>query len=171
MSKNDSEGLYTDPNSFNPKVNAIPLSDVDTHPKGKAGIKDLVMDASSQFSSLVRSEVELAKTELTQSAKKAGIAAGLFGAAGVIAAYSSFFLFFFLAELLATWLPRWAAFLIVFVFMLVLVAALALVGVKQIKGVKKPEKTIESVNDMKELVPSRDGNGSRSLGQESGMYT
>ena len=38
MSKNDSEGLYTDPNSFNPQVNAIPLSDVDTHPKGKAGI-------------------------------------------------------------------------------------------------------------------------------------
>ena len=171
MSKNDSEGLYTDPNSFNPQVNAIPLSDVDTHPKGKAGIKDLVMDASSQFSSLVRSEVELAKTELTQSAKKAGIAAGLFGAAGVIAAYSSFFLFFFLAELLDTWLPRWAAFLIVFAFMLVLVGILAAIGIKQIKGVKKPEKTIESVNDMKELVPSRGANSARALNTEQGLYT
>jgi len=171
VSKSDSEGLYTDPNSFNPQVNAIPLSDVDTHPKGKAGIKDLVLDASSQFSSLVRSEVELAKTELAQSAKKAGIAAGLFGAAGVIAAYSSFFLFFFLAELLATWLPRWAAFLIVFAFMLILVAALAIIGIKQVKGVKKPEKTIESVNDMKELVPSRGGSNARALSQEKGMYT
>ena len=113
----------------------------------------------------------MAKTELAQSAKKAGIAAGLFGAAGVIAAYSSFFLFFFLAELLATWLPRWAAFLIVFVFMLVLVGILAVVGIKQIKGVKKPEKTIESVNDMKELVPSRGGNSSRAVSQEPGMYT
>ena len=144
---------------------------MDTHPKGKAGIKDLVLDASSQFSSLVRSEVELAKTELAQSAKKAGIAAGLFGAAGVIAAYSSFFLFFFLAELLATWLPRWAAFLIVFAFMLILVAALAIIGIKQVKGVKKPEKTIESVNDMKELVPSRGGSNARALSQEKGMYT
>ena len=128
MSNNDHDGMFTDRDSFNPKVNAIPLSDVDTHAKGQASISDLVKDASAQVSSLVRSEVELAKTEIATSAKKAGIGVGLFGAAAIILAYSSFFLFFTIAEALDTFMWRWAAFLVVFLFMMVLVAILALVG-------------------------------------------
>src|SRR5699024_11859251 len=78
---------------------------------------------------LVRSEVELAKTELAASAKKGGIGAGLFGAAGTIALYSSFFFFFFLAELLThLWFDRWAAYLIVFLLMLVIAGVLAAIG-------------------------------------------
>lgn len=160
MSKNDQNGMFTDRDSFNPTVNAIPLSDVDTNAaKGQGSIGDLVKDASSQISSLVRSEVELAKTEVATSAKKAGIGIGLFAGAAIILAYSSFFLFFTIAEALDTWLPRWAAFLIVFVFMLVLVAILALIGLKQVKQVKKPEKTIESVNELKTVIPSKDTRG------------
>lgn len=170
MSKNQGEGLYTDRDSFNPEVIAIPLSDVDAHAQGQGSIGDLVKDASAQISSLVRSEVELAKTEVAASAKKAGIAGGLFAAAAVILAYSSFFLFFTIAEALDTFLPRWLAFLIVFIIMLLLVAGLALVGLKQVKGVKKPEKTIKSVNELKQVLPSN-SNSSRSLTQDPGLYT
>ena len=132
MSNKQGEGLYTDRDSFNPQVNAIPLSDADARAKGEGSIGDLVKDASAQISSLVRSEIELAKTEVATSAKKAGIGGGLFAAAAVILAYSSFFLFFTIAEALDTFLPRWLAFLIVFLFMLVLVGILALVGLKQV---------------------------------------
>ena len=171
MSNKQGEGLYTDRDSFNPQVNAIPLSDADARAKGEGSIGDLVKDASAQISSLVRSEIELAKTDVATSAKKAGIGGGLFAAAAVILAYSSFFLFFTIAEALDTFLPRWLAFLIVFLFMLVLVGVLALVGLKQIKGVKKPEKTIASVNDLKTVIPSGSNNRTSANTQDPGLYT
>lgn len=161
-------GLFTDPSTFHPEVSSIPLTDADSPEARKAaGIGDLVKDATTQVSTLIRSEVELAKTEISGSAKKAGIAAGLFGGAGVILAYSSFFFFFFLAELLDNWMPRWFAFLVVFLIMFVLVAVLAVVGVKFIKGVKKPAATIQSVSDLKQVVPG----SSDADTQNDGLFT
>jgi len=110
-------------------------------------IGNLIKTATEQVSTLVRSEIELAKLELVNSAKQGGIGAGFFAGAGVIAAFSAFFFFFMVGELLAIWLPRWAAFTIVFVFMLLLVAVLVLLGMRQIKKVKKPERTIASLQD------------------------
>jgi len=87
------DGLFTDgTDQFAPKVNSIPLSDVDTS-SSETSVGQLVSNATEQMSQLVRSEVELAKTELAESAKKGGIGAGLFGGAGTIALYSSFFFF------------------------------------------------------------------------------
>lgn len=150
------KGLYTaGDDSFAPRVNAIPLSDVDTRAAGQGSIGDLVSDATAQMSSLFRAEVELAKTEIAQSAKKGAIGGGFFGVAGTVALYSSFFFFFFLAELLDLWVQRWAAFLIVFLIMLVLAGIFAFVGLKQVKKVKAPKKTIESVQEMKNLVPGK----------------
>ncbi|ART22240.1 hypothetical protein CBE89_12655 [Corynebacterium striatum] len=161
------DGLFTDgSDQFAPKVNAIPLSDADTSRPGEASVGQLVSNATEQMSQLVRSEVELAKTELAASAKKGGIGAGMFGVAGTIALYSSFFFFFFLAELLDLWLDRWAAFLIVFLIMLVLAAIVGFIGFKNIKKVKAPEKTIESTKELKKLVP---GKASKSV--ERGLYT
>ncbi|MCG7247288.1 MAG: phage holin family protein [Corynebacterium striatum] len=161
------DGLFTDgANQFAPKVNAIPLSDADSSKRGEASVGQLVSNATEQMSQLVRSEVELAKTELAQSAKKGGIGAGMFGVAGTVALYSSFFFFFFLAELLDKWLDRWAAFLIVFLIMLVIAAVVGFIGFKNIKKVKAPEKTIESTKELKKLVP---GKASKSV--ERGLYT
>ena len=93
MSKDS--GLFTDsPATFNTQVNSIPLSDVDSNTNGSIG--ELVTNATEQMSSLVRAEVELAKAELTREAKKGAIGGGLFGIAGTVALYSSFFFFFFL---------------------------------------------------------------------------
>lgn len=166
----NAKGLYTaGDDSFAPRVNAIPLSDVDTRAAGQGSIGDLVSDATAQMSSLFRAEVELAKTELAVSAKKGAIGGGLFGAAGTIALYSSFFFFFFLAELLKLWLDGWAAYLIVFLLMLVLAGIFAFIGLKKVKQIKKPEKTIESVQEMKNLVP---GQAQKKLeAKNHGMYS
>ena len=88
-------------------------------------IGTLVQSAMADVSTLIRAEVELAKAEVGKSAKKAGIGAGAFGAAGVVLAFSGFFFGIALAEFL-TWLglERWISYLIVW-FLLVLLAGLA----------------------------------------------
>ena len=54
-------------------------------------------------------------------------------------------MFFFLAELLDTWLWRWAAFLIVFILMLVATGVFALLGYLKVRRIRGPQQTIESV--------------------------
>ena len=78
--------------SFNAKVDSIPLRDTDVTQPGADSLGTLVSNATEQVSSLVRSEIELAKTEVVGEAKKA-IGSGLLIAAGVIAV---FFLLLFL---------------------------------------------------------------------------
>ncbi|MDO5099088.1 MAG: phage holin family protein [Corynebacterium sp.] len=150
---NDNGMFTSNPETFRSQVNSIPLSDVDTNTQGSIG--ELVSNATEQMSSLVRAEIELAKTELRSEVKKGAIGGGLFGVAGAIALYSSFFFFFFVAELLSLWLERWAAFLIVFLVMINMAALLALLGFKKIRKIKAPTKTIESAKGLKELVPGK----------------
>ncbi|MGD7002155.1 phage holin family protein [Corynebacterium halotolerans] len=149
-------GLFTDgTEDFSAKVNSIPLNDVDTRAAGQGSVGNLVSDATAQMSSLFRAELELAKTELAGEAKKGAIGGGLFGVAGVIALYSSFFFFFFVAALLSIWLEPWASFLIVFLVMVVLAGALALFGWRKVKKIGAPKRTIDSVNELKSLVPGK----------------
>jgi membrane protein implicated in regulation of membrane protease activity len=113
----------------------------------------LVQSAMADISTLVRSEIELAKSEVGKSAKKAGIGAGAFGAAGVVLAYSGFFFGIAVAEFL-TWLglERWISYTIVW-FLLVLLAGLAaLVGRRFIKKIEKPERTLETLSDLPEVL-------------------
>jgi membrane protein implicated in regulation of membrane protease activity len=113
----------------------------------------LVQSAMADFSTLVRGEIELAKAEVGKSAKKAGIGAGAFGAAGVVLAFSAFFFFIAVAEFL-TWLglTRWISYLIVW-FALVLVAGLAaLIGRRFIKKIEKPERTLETLHDLPQVL-------------------
>jgi hypothetical protein len=113
----------------------------------------LVQSAMADVSTLIRAEVELAKAEVGKSAKKAGIGVGAFGAAGVVLAFSAFFFFIGLAEFL-TWLgiTRWISYLIVW-FLLVLVAGIAaLVGMRMLKKVEKPERTLETLRDLPDVM-------------------
>jgi membrane protein implicated in regulation of membrane protease activity len=113
----------------------------------------LVQSAMADVSTLLRGEMELAKAELGKSAKKAGIAGGAFGAAGVVLAFSGFFFGIAFAEFL-TWLgiERWISYLIVW-FLLVLLAGLAaLVGRRFIKKIEKPERTIETLHDLPDVL-------------------
>ena len=118
-------------------VTSIPL--VDPHaPKADPSIGDLVKDATSQVSTLVRAEVELAKAEITRDVKKGLTGSVFFILALVVLFYSTFFFFFFVAELLDTWLWRWAAFLIVFGVMVLVTAVLALFGYLKVRRIRGP---------------------------------
>lgn len=137
-------------------VASIPL--VDPHaPKPDPSIGDLVKDATTQVSTLVRAEVELAKAEITRDVKKGLTGSVFFIAALVVLFYSTFFFFFFAAELLDTWLWRWVAFLIVFGVMVLTTAVLALVGFLKVRRIRGPRQTIESVKETREaLTPGHD---------------
>jgi hypothetical protein len=137
-------------------VTSIPL--VDPHaPKPDPSIGDLVKDATAQVSTLVRAEVALAKAEITRDVKKGLTGSIFFIAALVVLFYSTFFFFFFVAELLDTWLYRWAAFLIVFGFMALTTVALAVFGFLKVRRIRGPRQTIESVKEAREaLTPGHD---------------
>ena len=113
----------------------------------------LVQSAMADMSTLVRSEIELAKAEIGRSAKKAGISVGLFGAAGVLAAFAGIYLFVTIAEALtALGLPRWVSYGIVTLFLLVLAGILALIGRRMLKKIEKPERTLETLSDLPDVL-------------------
>jgi hypothetical protein len=117
-------------------------------PDEQPSVGELVRQASEHVSTLVRAEVELAKAELTGSVKRAGVGGGLLAAAGVVLLISVPFLFVVLAEaLVAIGLWRWLSYLIIWVFFLLLAGVLALIGRSQLKKVRKPERTLETVRD------------------------
>ena len=125
---------------------SIPLVDPHAMPPNPS-IGDLVRDATAQVSTLVRAEVELAKSEITRDVKKGLTGSIFFIIALVVLLYSTFFMFFFLAELLDTWLWRWAAFLIVFILMLVVTAVFGLLGYLKVRRIRGPQQTIASVKE------------------------
>ncbi len=134
-------------------LSAIPLSEPSVTSSGEPTIGALLRDASAQVSSLVRSEVALAKAETISEVKKAATGSVFFVLAGVVLLYSSFFFFFFLAELLNEWLPRWAGFLIVFVLMVVVALVSALLGFLKVRRIRGPRKTIASVKEVPSVLP------------------
>ena len=116
-------------------------------------VGSLVQSAMADVSTLIRSEIELAKAEVGRSARKAGISVGLFGAAGVLAAFAGIYLFVTIAEFL-TWLGliRWISYLLVWLLLLVLAGIAALVGRSSLKKIEKPERTIETLRDLPEVL-------------------
>lgn len=110
---------------------------------GQPSIGSLVQEATKDFSTVLRGEIELAKLELTSTVKYAGAGAGFFVGAVVLVLFSLTFGFIALAEgLVALHIWRWAAYLIVFGFLLLVVAALVWLGIRSVKRVKAPKRTI-----------------------------
>jgi uncharacterized membrane protein YqjE len=110
---------------------------------------ELLKQLSEESTRLVHQELELAKAELTQKGKQAGLGAGLFGAAGAIGflALAALTTCFILA--LDTVLPAWLAALVVAVVYGVIAAVLALRGRAKVKQAVPPvpEQTIETVKE------------------------
>lgn len=92
----------------------------------------LVHDLTEQTRELVRGEVALAKAELSDTVKHAGIGAGLFGGAGVIALYGVGALVAAAIAGLAVVLDVWLAALIVGIVLLAVAGVAALLGKKQV---------------------------------------
>lgn len=136
-------------------VTSIPL--VDPHAlSADPSIGELVRDATTQMSTLVRAEVELARAEITRDVKKGMTGSVFFILAGVVALYSTFFLFFFVAELLDNWLWRWVAFLIVFLLMVLLAAVFGFLGWRKVHKIRGPQQTIETVKETRAAFTGHD---------------
>ena len=141
-----------------PTEASIPLHDADSIGRGDASIGTLVKNASTHVSTLMRAEIELAKTEVTEQVKKAATGSGFFVAALVLLLTSFFPFVFMWAKLISMWFGTktwdWMGFLIVFVVLLLLAGLFAFLGYLKIKKIQKPQRTIDSVNDLKLAMPT-----------------
>ena len=100
----------------------------DDHRRGTASLSELVHSLIADASLLLRREAELATIELKGKATKAGIAAGILGAAA-FAAFLSVATFTAAAVLaLSLVLPAWTAALIIGAVWLVVAVVLTIVG-------------------------------------------
>jgi uncharacterized membrane protein YqjE len=118
---------------------------------------ELVKQLADQTTALVRQEVELAKAELSEKGKRAGIGAGMFGGAGVAGLYAVGALTAAIILALATALDGWLAALIVAVVYGAIAGVLALQGRRKVRQATPatPERTVETVKDDVEVVKQR----------------
>ena len=118
---------------------------------------DLVKQLSEQTSTLVRKELKLAQLEMQDKGKRAGIGAGLFGGAGLIALYGGGALIAGIILLLATAIEPWLAALIVAVVLFAVAGVAALMGKKQVEQATppQPEQAIESTKRDVDVVKAR----------------
>ena len=109
----------------------------------------LVADATNDMSSIARSEIALAKAEITADAKQAGKGAGMFAGAGVMGFLGVVLLLFAVVYgLVAAGLSVWLSFLIVAVVLFVVAGILTLIGKKAVSKVQgKPERTIVTTQE------------------------
>jgi uncharacterized membrane protein YqjE len=115
---------------------------------------ELVKQVSEQTQRLIRQELALARLEITDKAKHAGIGAGMLAAAGAVAFFALGTLIAMLVLLLATALEAWLAALVVTVALLAVAAIIAVAGKGQLQRATPPapEQTIESVKaDVEEV--------------------
>ncbi|MEV4190032.1 phage holin family protein [Streptomyces toxytricini] len=113
----------------------------------------LVASATAEMSALVHDEIALAKAEIRQDVKRAGIGGAAISVAGVFALFSLPVLSFAAAYgihnlgLGLAW-----SFLIVGVAFLLIAGLLSLIAVSKFKKVKPPEKSIASMKETAAVV-------------------
>jgi uncharacterized membrane protein YqjE len=118
---------------------------------------EIVKELAEEVSSLVRAELDLARAELTEKGKRAGIGLGELGAAGIVALYAVGALTACFIALLALVSPVWAAALVVTVVYAIIALVLYLVGRQQLQqGVPPtPERTQQTIKENIEWAKTR----------------
>jgi uncharacterized membrane protein YqjE len=138
-----------------PVLPSIPLAPEPVPSTDEKSIGGLVSEATKHVSTLVRAEVELARAEITAEVKKGLQGSVFFIVALTILLFSLFFLFFTLAELLAIWLNRAAAFGIVFAVMLLAAGLFGFLGYRRVRKIRAPERTISTLKESAQVLSSR----------------
>ena len=114
-------------------------------PGGERTLGQLVADASKDLSTIVRSEVALAKAELKRDVQAGVLGALMFVVAGVFGLLALILLLIAAAYgLVAAGLSPWLAFLVVAVALLLVGAVLVLVGRSRLSKISPPERTIRT---------------------------
>ncbi|MDX6718537.1 MAG: hypothetical protein QOJ63_791 [Solirubrobacteraceae bacterium] len=121
---------------------------------GESGLRDqpvadLIKQLTEQTKTLVSQEIELAKAELGEKGKKAGIGAGMFGGAGLFGLSAFATLTACLVLVLATAMEAWLAALIVTLLYGTIAGGLALSGKKKVQEAVPPvpEQTVDTVKE------------------------
>ncbi|NGM15530.1 phage holin family protein [Verrucosispora sp. WMMA2044] len=123
-----------------------------------SSIGELMRQVTSDLSTLMRQEVELAKAEIRQEGKKAGKAAGLFGGAGFGAYMVALFLSLALWGGLSNVMDAGWAGLIVAVLWAAIAALLYTMGrrnAERIRGLKQTNDSVQRIPDA--LKPHPEG--------------
>ncbi|WP_242909814.1 phage holin family protein [Actinomadura terrae] len=119
------------------------------------GTGELVRQAAQQVSELMRAELRLAAAELKDKGKHAGMGAGLYGGAGLVALYGVGVLLAAAVAALALVLPVWASALVIGAVLLAVAGVLAMLGRRQTARATppKPEMAMDearqTVSDLK----------------------
>jgi uncharacterized membrane protein YqjE len=118
---------------------------------------DLLKQLSAQTTTLVRQEIELAKVELAERGKRAGLGASMFGGAGALGFYAFGALTACAILALATAVSDWLAALIVAVVYGAIAGVLALSGKKQAAAATPPvpEEALDSTKEDVRWVKTR----------------
>lgn len=120
-------------------------------------VGELLRQLSEETTLLVRQELELAKAELSQKGKAAGVGAGLLGGAGVTALVGLIALMLTVLFLLDTAMATWLAALLTTVLFFAVAAAEALVGRSRLQNAAPPvpDQTTDSVKEDVEWAKTR----------------
>jgi uncharacterized membrane protein YqjE len=126
-------------------------------------VGELLKELSQQTTALVRQELELAKAEMAEKGKQAGLGAGMFGGAGLFAVLALGALTACLIAALATGMDVWLAALIVAVAYAAVAGVLALLGKRKTREAlpPAPEQAIESTKEDVQWAKTRVGSARR----------
>jgi hypothetical protein len=122
--------------------------------QSRASIGTLVANMAQDVSELVRNEIELAKAEMRESAKRSAAGMGLIAAAVGLLAMAGLIFTFALVYGLATltgW-DLWLCFLLVGLLYLLIAGILGFVASRQLKKVRGPEEAIAANAKTREIV-------------------
>jgi len=124
-------------------------------------VPELMRDLTDQTTSLVRKEFELAKLELSEKGKQAGMGAGMFAAAALFGAGAFATLTTCLIRLLDTVVAGWLSALILTVVYAVIAAVVALRGKQQVQQATPPvpARAVDSTKEDVEWVKTRAKSG------------
>lgn len=112
-------------------------------------IPELMKQLSEETSTLVRQEVELAKAELTEKARRGAVGIGALGASGVLGLYALAGLGAFAIAALALAMPVWVAALVVTAAYVLAAGIAALIGRRQLSAAipPTPDATVQTVKE------------------------
>src|SRR5947199_10241667 len=112
-------------------------------------VGELLRQLSQETTTLVKQELDLAKAEMSEKGRQAGVGAGLFGGAGVSGLLALIFLSLAIVAAIDTATYAWLAALSVGVLWAVAAAVLALQGREKVQQAvpPAPEQAIESTKE------------------------
>lgn len=120
-------------------------------------IGEVAKSLTSDLSLLLRQEIDLAKAEMAEKGRTAAPGLGMFGGAGIVGLCAAGAVTAFLILVLSTFLPDWAAALVVGAVLATVAYVLVQQGKERVAdaGAPVPEQTIETMKEDVEWAKTR----------------